>query len=495
MRTGQILISLISVLLVGITGVGQPSPGADQLNSGHTASTLVAVSENDLVYLPFIVSQSNVPRVNVPHFAVADIFPDRFDEMAIFWLGRITPTENYADVRIGYSDTALEVRLGIVDRLLWFDESPSPGDLEAWDSVTLYLDLDRTTGSALDQSAYRLVSQLSFLGTNRSTWQTAYRGNGTEWIQTSVPYSTASGWRGDTPNNNSDDRGWEARFKIPFASLGLSGPPGQETLWGFGVAVHDRDDLAGTAIADQLWPETLNPNQPAHWGELRFGQPTFSAPTVTITQTVVIRQGLAGAEVPDTAIGGTVGNLCPGNSYHIWNEWGNTNYGSSRGLNIQNQRDIADWPCFAKYFVKFPLDGIPQGGTIISATLTLFHWGNSGVITPGQWNTAFPSFIHVLTVPSNWTADTLTWNNDPQPLENVSQAWVPVVGDCRAPCIPRNWDVSYAVAKAYAAGGAISFALQSTDWDYDSGKFFSTSDVESWNAVGRPTLTVVWGGP
>ena len=72
------------------------------------------------------MNQSYVPRVNVPYFAVADIFPDLFDEMAIFWLGRVTPTENYADVRIGYADTAIEVRLGIFDRLLWLDTSPAP---------------------------------------------------------------------------------------------------------------------------------------------------------------------------------------------------------------------------------------------------------------------------------------------------------------------------------------------------------------------------------
>jgi hypothetical protein len=495
MRIGQILISLIGVLLFGLASGGQPSPVVGQSYSWQSTSTIVVAGEDQLVYLPFVMNQFDVPRVNVPHFAVDNIFPDRFDEMAIFWLGRVTPTENYADVRIGYSDTAVEVRLGIVDRLLWFDETPSPGDLEAWDAVTLFLDLDGPTGIAPDTSAYRLVSQLSWTGTNRSNWQTAYRGNGTGWTSAPVPFTTAGPWRGDAPNNSVDDRGWEARFKIPFASLGLSGPPNQGTLWGFGVAVHDRDDSAGSAIADQLWPEMLNPNQPARWGELRFGKPTHSAPAATLTQTVVIRDGLAGADVPDTAVGGTTGTLCPGNANFIWNEWGNRNYGSSMSLNIQNQRDIADWPCYAKYYVKFPLDQIPHDRNIISATLTLHHWGNSGDPEPGHWNSALPSFVHVLTVPSNWTEDTLTWNNDPQPQENVSQAWVPVAGNCVAPCFPRNWDVSYAVAKAYAAGGPISFALYSSDFEYDSGKFFATSDVEDWNAVGRPTLTVVWGKP
>jgi hypothetical protein len=142
------------------------------------------------------------------------------------------------------------------------------------------------------------------------------------------------------------------------------------------------------------------------------------------------------------------------------------------------------------------LDGLPQGRNIISATLTLHHWGNSGDPNPGQPNAASPSFIHVLTVPPEWTESTLTWNNDPQPAENVSQAWVPVLGPCNPPCvIPRSWDVSYAVANAYAAGRPISFAVYSSDGPAHSGKFFSTSEIENNNAQWRPTLTVVWGEP
>jgi hypothetical protein len=196
-------------------------------------------------------------------------------------------------------------------------------------------------------------------------------------------------------------------------------------------------------------------------------------------------------------LGGAIENLCPGNSFHIWNEWGNIGYGSSRGMNVQNQRDVADWPCFAKYYVRFPLDGIPAGQNIISATLTLNHFANSGDPNPGLPNSASPSFIHVLTAPSSWTEAALTWNNDPQPIENVSQAWVPVLEHCLPQpgwsCMPRSWDVSAAVAKAYAAGEPISFALYSSDAPYHSGKFFTTSDSPDWDEEGRPALTVVWG--
>jgi len=27
-------------------------------------------------------------------------------------------------------------------------------------------------------------------------------------------------------------------------------------------------------------------------------------------------------------------------------------------VNVQNQSDISDWPCFSKYYVTFPLDAV-----------------------------------------------------------------------------------------------------------------------------------------
>jgi hypothetical protein len=101
----------------------------------------------------------------------------------------------------------------------------------------------------------------------------------------------------------------------------------------------------------------------------------------------------------------------------------------------------------------------------------------------------------VLRVPAAWAETTLTWNNAPLPLENIAGIWVPVNTGCLSPCIPRNWDVSAAVATAHAANGPISFAVYSADAAYHSGKFFSASEVEPLSAIEHPTLTVVWGEP
>jgi hypothetical protein len=288
-------------------------------------------------------------------------------------------------------------------------------------------------------------------------------------------------------------------FRVPFASLGLSAAPAPGTVWGLALAGHDRDDAGGTPIPEPMWPSSFNPLQPYTWGQLHFGLPVHTPPPASSPQTVTIREGLAGASVPDAGVGGTTGNLCPGDEFHLWNEWGNRSYGNVADVNIQNQSDISDWPCFAKYYVTFPLSAIPAGQAILSATLTLHHWGNSGTAQPGQPNSAEPSYIQVSTVAPGWSETGLTWNNAPLATENVSQAWVPVLTECFSviswPCVPRHWDVSYAVAKAYGASGLISFALYSSDSAYHSGKLFTTSETGDWNAVGRPTLRVTWGTP
>jgi hypothetical protein len=279
--------------------------------------------------------------------------------------------------------------------------------------------------------------------------------------------------------------GWQAEFEIPFSSLGLTGPPPVGTTWGLGVIVHDRDDAAATPIPDQIWPEDMLTAQPATWGQLRFGRPVFAPASVSVAGTTVVRQGLDGAIVPDAAVGGH-GNC--GSGMNAWTEWGNANYAGYTQFNIQNQWDIADFMCFSKYYVTFPLTSIPPGKALLSARVTMHLFGNAGY-GPGD---ATRSAINVLTVSEDWTENTITWNNAPYAAENVSVTWVyPIDGTHQAG--PYEWDVSYAVADAYSKGQPLRLVFYSTDGDYHSGKYFWSSDVEDWNAGSRPMLEVQWG--
>lgn len=428
---------------------------------------------------------STVRRVNAPYF-VGEI---PFAETAIFWFGRVQQAENYADMRVGYNDAELYVRLAAFDRYAWYDTSPTPGELSAWDAATLYLSLDGNAGSTPDSDAYRFVGQLNWWEA-RADYQVAYRGSGSAWMTATVPFSTTSGWRGDAPNNTGEDRGWALTFHVPFASLGLSGPPPPGSVWGMGMALHDRDDEGGTPITDKVWPETLDALAPSSWAQLAFGLPANALEPAVFRGSATIREGLDGAVIPDAAVGGTIGNLCPGGSYHIWNEWGSRNYSATASFNIQNQSDVADWPCFAKYYVTFPLDSIPPGQVIISATLTLHQFGGSD---PSQ---AQPSLVQVSTVNEDWDEANITWNNGPLAGENVGQAWVDPLPEFPGwPGAARTWDVSLAVARAYTATAPLRLALYEADSAYHSGKHFVASETGDWNAAARPTLNVWWGEP
>ena len=61
------------------------------------------------------------------------------------------------------------------------------------------------------------------------------------------------------------------------------------------------------------------------------------------------------------------------------------------------------------------------------------------------------------------------------------------------PGVERHWDLSGAVAEAYAAGKPLRLVLYEADMAYHSGKYFATSDTGEWNAQGRPKLKVTWG--
>lgn len=427
-------------------------------------------------------------QVNAPYFDGAL----NYAELAVFWFGRITPTENYADVRVGYNHDQLVVNVAAFDRRLWYDVSPSPGDLSAWDAVTMYLSLDGGTGDALGPNAYRLIGQLTWWEDPRTQWQAAYRHDGAAWAASALSFSTSSGWRGDVPNNSGDDRGWNLSFGVPFASLGLASQPPEGTTWRMAIVLHDRDDAAGTPISDKLWPDAMSTEQPATWGLLRFGVPTYTPPAATNVNTTTIRHGLNGAVVQDAAVGGSF--IC-GAGTDYWTQWGETTeafYGPDLDrFNVQNQSDISDWPCFSKVYVTFPLSSVPAGKAIISATLTLHQIGNAGEgWTPGPQ----PSFIQVLAIDEPWEVATLTWNGAPLAGENITGAWVdPLAAFPGWPGVARQWDLSRAVARARERGQSdLRLVLYSADEAYHSGRYFSSSEAGDWDLVGRPTLDVAW---
>ncbi|WP_232280149.1 DNRLRE domain-containing protein [Roseiflexus castenholzii] len=467
---------LMGIMALVVAAVLRPSAGYAEQNG---------ISAEHTVYLPLVTRSgctAELPRINAPKFTGA--IP--FERTAIAWFGRVSPTQNYTDIRVGYNATELFVYLAIFDRHLWYDESPTPQTLTQWDAVTLLL--DTSGGAAVSPSSWKFVAQL--YGERSSQRRVVYRGSATGWQQTSVAFDALPGWRGNALNDNSDsDRGWAMGFTIPFSSLGIASAPPDGTSWRMAVIVHDRDTRAGPPIGDQAWPPQTPLETPACWGVLNFGVPVYQTSATPTGSLIVRRPTERSPLVPDADVGAAIANQCPGDENHIWNEWGNRNYGRAPDFNIQNQSDVSDWPCFAKYYVTFPLDGIPPGKVIVSAILTLHQFGNSG--SAGQ---AKPSWIQVSVAAGDWNEQTITWNNAPIAYENVAISRVdPVTSSINWPGVPRTWDVSYAVARAYARGEPLRLVLYSADSDYHSGKYFVSSDTGDWNIEGRPRLDVRWG--
>lgn len=454
-------------------------------------ATLLAFSNEQE---PVEAQGTAVPQVNVPYTSATENSPGGIagTERAIFWFGKVGPTtDNYADVRIIHNDEKLHVTVHVIDRLLYYQKDPATNEMPNWDAVSLYLDMDGTPGAAPAATAYKFVGQVSW-NEDRSTgaYDAAYQGNGSSWTAVTIPFETVTGWQGQGFNNQSRDHGWNITFRIPYSSLGLNGRPASGTQWKIALVVHDND--GGSAIPDKTWPPAMTDISPATWANLVFGLPTYTPPAgVSAAGTTTIRHGLNGAVVTDGHVGGDT--TCAANiDPNFWSLWGSQNYANDYEVNVQNQWNLGDFPCFSKYYVTFPLDQIPANKAILNATLILQQFGNSnqGGSYPGD---PPDSLIQVLTVQDSWQESTITWNNAPLAVENVARTWVyPLPPGPPYPNVPREWDLSYAVAQAYEAGQSeLKLVLYSADSSLHSGKYFRSS--ESNDPSARPTLTVTWG--
>jgi hypothetical protein len=235
-------------------------------NGFSWASTAAGLDK--FTYLPLAAVQPPPTRkINIPDFGADAVADQHFSEMSIFWFGRISPSDNYADVRIGYNNTGLALILSIFDRLLWYDTSPANADLARWDAVTLYLSQNGSLNNA-----YRFTVQISSdAEQNRTRWQLAERWVSSAWTVQSISFEASTGlrWQDYTSgglNNNQNNRGWVTAFNIPFTSLGLAGKPPQGAEWKMALALHDRDDANGTVILESSWPENAQFTQPGSWG-------------------------------------------------------------------------------------------------------------------------------------------------------------------------------------------------------------------------------------
>jgi len=426
-------------------------------------------------------ASSLVRRINIPYFQNSAV---PFNQTSIFWFGSVSSSDNYVDVRMGYNNNELYVDLHIVDRYLWYDPNAKAPNLTKGDTATVYLSTTQNGSNAPDQNAYKFVAQVDWFQP-RTHYQQAYRGNGSTWVASPVAFSAVSGWRG-TGFNGKEDSGWTMTYHIPFSSLGRAGSPAQGTPWKLGVKVHNQDNASDTPLSLKWWPETENDMVPSSWGALVFGLSTYQAPQTTNKATYMVRNGLNNQVVTDGMVGGSLG--CYNKGLNRWTGLGGQSYPGATRINIQNEWDISDWNCFSKFYISFPLTALPAGKGIVSARVTLHEYGGSG--TKGI---PTPSLIQVASVNEGWNPASLAWNNAPLVKENISRTVVNTVSNPTPYGQPYSWDVSKALADAYAARQPLRLVFYSSDSAYNTGKYFFTSAIASWNANSRPTLQATLG--
>jgi len=166
------------------------------------------------------------------------------------------------------------------------------------------------------------------------------------------------------------------------------------------------------------------------------------------------------------------------------------NHGDSTNLFVGTETAPTHFPCFNKSYLRFSLDAIPAGKEIVSATLTLHHWGNAG--NPGQ---AQLSWVHLFSISDVlWDEMAIHWNNAPLAQENIDVTLIdPDLPIADWPGNPYYWDATQAVAEAYATGQPVNLAIYSSDTAQHSSRYLVSSETGDWNVEGRPALTVVWG--
>lgn len=426
-------------------------------------------------------------RVNAPFFngSVDD------SRTAVFWFGEVTASDNYADVRIGYTNDELRIVTTVIDRLHYYNDDLANAavNLENYDAVTVLLDIEQPDATNVPDTSYRFVGGLNaYLFQDDQLWTAAYKGNGTGWEPIPVPFTLNSGWEGGgEPNSGEDGRAWRVIHTIPFSELGLSGAPLPGTFWRLGVIVHD-SDLTGTTNPTKTWPENLQVDAPSSYGDLHFGAATYTPPPLPVAGIVEISRTENASYTKDAGVGG--GGTCGGTNPDFWNEWGNKNYGGTQTNNVQNQIKLSDWPCFSKMYLEFPIDAIPTNKAIISATLTLDMAANA------EPSKATDSFIHAHTITENFSEMGITWNNAPYADENISMTRVEPDDDGNStwPNALNDFDVTKALVQAYEDDTPFRIALYSSDSDFHSGKYFRTNNVSTdpfaKNSV--PRLTVYY---
>jgi hypothetical protein len=262
-----------------------------------------------------------------------------------------------------------------------------------------------------------------------------------------VTHKATAGWTFAERCNTDGCRGWTASTLIPWQELG------------------------GLPAEGDVWPLSLQGAGGAWAGSLRWGLPDYAGRAVEGAQIVTVPLSA------DSMVGG--GTDCGVDDHpDYFPTWGGRNWGASPYVNVQAQWDVADWPCYSRYFARWSLDGLPAGAQVVSATVTMRHFGNGGYGAGYAEDGTKDTVIQVYEVSGDWQDGDISWDGAPAPGENVSRTLVrPIDVTCgKAYCNPGiavDFDVTAIVHRAVAAGRpSAGMGLYTAAGQYHSGKYF-----------------------
>lgn len=303
----------------------------------------------------------------------------------------------------------------VIDRRLFYDTSAPYDDPQLWDSVSYYFYKTNSPGSTINSNAYKIT--LGFNGNQSlpsSNYVKAWQDSNSDglWEPKTIDaycpdgfcnVRVVSSYEGDGINADLDNRGWRSQIDLPFNFFAddIMYKPDVGDIWYWAVEVNDKDSAAG-GVSQEKWPTTANLSNPSTWAQFRFADgnlteddDVYIPDTAGTSGNVTIINNVNGAVTEDIAVGG--GSLCGAlnqgennddfrysSGAFSGNGWGYRIYDDEtlpsqyEFLNIQNQNNIADWPCFSRPYFKYPLTQVPAGKVIESATLKLYQFGNAG---------------------------------------------------------------------------------------------------------------------
>ena len=107
---------------------------------GVKAASSIGAPSPWVIYLPITMNGQTLPdapQVAIPYLNVsADAMDDHTGELSLFWFGQAKLAENYSDVRMGYNNQELFIRMQVFDKRCWFDETEPTNEPTKWDAAS-----------------------------------------------------------------------------------------------------------------------------------------------------------------------------------------------------------------------------------------------------------------------------------------------------------------------------------------------------------------------